>query len=169
MDINVIVEELKNNDYSHFDEFYNLTNRQIYFSALSILKDHSLAEDIMQDTYLSFMKNILDFKKGKNVYSYISMIARNLSINLYNRQKYVAQNDDYLDYQPSEDSHFNHDVERILKLLDSENEREVVIYHVILNYKFQEISKIIQKPLGTVLWTYNQAIKKLKERIGELL
>jgi RNA polymerase sigma-70 factor (ECF subfamily) len=27
----------------------------------------------------------------------------------------------------------------------------------------------VDKPLGTVLWIYNKAIKKLKERIGDIL
>lgn len=169
MDIDVIVEEFKNNDHSHFNEFYQLTHRQVYFTALSILKDHSLSEDILQDTYLTFLKNIFDFKNGGNVYSYISMIARNLSINMYHRQKYVTQNDDYLNQQAMDDCHTNQDLDKILNLLDHENEREIVVYHVILNYKFQEIAKIMNKPLGTILWIYNKALKKLKERIGKIL
>ena len=31
MDINEIVKELKRHDYSHFNEFYDLTNKAIYF------------------------------------------------------------------------------------------------------------------------------------------
>ena len=47
-------------------------------------------------------------------------------------------------------------------------EREIVTYHVILEYKFAEISQITKKPIGTVLWIYNKAMKVLKSRIGEL-
>ena len=31
----------------------------------------------------------------------------------------------------------------------------------------KEIAKIINRPINTVIWIYNKAIKKLKERLGE--
>jgi len=33
----------------------------------------------------------------------------------------------------------------------------------------KEIVPIVGKPLGTVLWIYNKAIKKLKEKVGDVL
>ena len=39
--------------------------------------------------------------------------------------------------------------------------------HAINDLKFKEIASITKKPLGTVLWIYNKAIKKLKEKVGE--
>ncbi|HBY65483.1 MAG TPA: RNA polymerase subunit sigma-24, partial [Acholeplasmataceae bacterium] len=35
--------------------------------------------------------------------------------------------------------------------------------------KFKDIVPIVDKPLGTVLWIYNKAIKKLKEKVGDVL
>ena len=52
----------------------------------------------------------------------------------------------------------------LLKSLD-DTSKEIVILHVINELKFKEIAKIVNKPLGTVLWIYNKAIKTLK---GEL-
>ena len=144
MDINEIVLELKKHDYSHFDEFYELTNKTIYFTSLAILKEHTLAEDILQDTYLSFFANI-------------------------NKQKSILTNDEILVSTPDVERNNDRDIDNILNLLDSQEEREIVTLHVILDYKFIEISRIVDKPLGTVLWIYNKAIKKLKERIGDIL
>lgn len=169
MDVNVIIKEFKNNNLSNFNTFYNLTHRQVFFSAYSILKDHGLAEDVMQETFINFLNNIHDFKIGHNVYSYLSIIARNLAINIYNKQKHVAINDIYFVNEKTDEKVIDKDVDKILSLLDDDKEKEVVTYHVILEYKFIEISKIINKPLGTVLWIYNKAMKKLKERVGELL
>ena len=169
MEINEIVLELKKHDYSHFDEFYELTNKTIYFTSLAILKEHSLAEDILQDTYLSFFANINDVKLSNNIYAYLSTIARNLSINLINKQKSILPNDEILVSTPDVERNNDRDIDNILNLLDSQEEREIVTLHVILDYKFIEISRIVDKPLGTVLWIYNKAIKKLKERIGDIL
>ena len=59
--------------------------------------------------------------------------------------------------------------EEIFKLLDllEPLEKEIIIMHVINDLKFREISKILNKPLGTVLWIYNKAIKKMKMEVGE--
>ncbi|MFA6936431.1 MAG: sigma factor-like helix-turn-helix DNA-binding protein, partial [Bacilli bacterium] len=45
----------------------------------------------------------------------------------------------------------------------TKEEREVVFLHINNDLKHREISKVINKPLGTVLWIYNKAIKKLKD------
>ena len=57
----------------------------------------------------------------------------------------------------------------IFKLLDelSRDEKDIVTMHVINDLKFREIADIMKKPLGTVLWIYNKAMKKLKEKVGE--
>ena len=104
-----------------------------------------------------------------NIYAYLSTIARNLSINLINKQKSVLSNDEILVSTPDNEKKIDRDIDNILNLLDSQEEREIITLHVILDYKFIEISRIVDKPLGTVLWIYNKAIKKLKERIGEIL
>lgn len=168
MDIYEIVAELKEQNQSHFNDFYEQTSRQIYFTALNILKDHGLAEDIMQDTYVSFLNNISQFKDGNNIFAYLTMIARNLSINQYNRLKRTIQNDEVIALQPVyENPCEQSSIEQTLSLLDDDTEREIVTYHVIFDYKFADIAKIISKPLGTVLWLYNRAMKKLKERMSE--
>ncbi|MFA7417825.1 MAG: sigma-70 family RNA polymerase sigma factor, partial [Acholeplasma sp.] len=60
------------------------------------------------------------------------------------------------------------DIFKILDLLD-EIEKEVVTLHIINDLKFREIAKILKKPLGTVLWIYNKAIKKLRDKVGDVL
>ena len=46
-------------------------------------------------------------------------------------------------------------------------ELEVFILHVIDDLKHREIAKIMKKPLGTITWIYNKALKKMKEKVGE--
>lgn len=169
MDINEIIMELKNHNHSNFDYFYKLTNRHVFFASYSILKDHHLAEDILQETYMVFLTKIDEYRIGYNVYVYLTTIARNLSINHFNKHKRINHNDELLLNVRNDVIKSSYDLDRIMNLLDDNIEKEVITYHVILEYKFLEISKIIQKPLGTILWIYNKAIKKLKERIGEIL
>ena len=171
MELNSYIEEFKVNNYSHFTSFYNATSKQVYFTAYGILKDSSEAEDIMQDTYIAFLNNIDSFKVGTNIYGYLTTIARNKSINLYNKNKREVHNDEILNFIPDETTkpHYEEDanVEAILNLLDNQLEREIVVYHVLLDYKFVDISKIMDMKLGTVLWRYNKAMKYLREKVKD--
>jgi RNA polymerase sigma-70 factor, ECF subfamily len=167
--IDVIIKELKSRNYQSFDTFYNLTKNQVFYAIVSIIKDQSLAEDLMQDTYVKFLEKIDQYKDGSNPYAYLSTIGRNLAINLYNQRKREVYSEELLETIPYQEE-IETDDAQIFKILDllEESEREIVVLHVINELKFREIANITQKPLGTVLWIYNKAIKKLKEKAGDI-
>ena len=169
MEIKEIIVELKNNNHAHFNVFYEMTKRQVYFSAITILKNHENALDIMQDTYISFLNHITDFDSKRNVYAYLSTISRNLSINFYNKNKKIIKDNEFIDWQKGEykDPYMESNIKAILDLLDNEVDKEIVVYHAIWDYKFKDIASILNKPLGTVIWQYNRAMKILRERIEE--
>lgn len=50
------------------------------------------------------------------------------------------------------------------KVLGDE-ERQIVTLHVISGFKHREIAEMMGKPLGTVMWAYNNALAKLKRAI----
>ena len=121
--------------------------------------------------YISFLNTIDRFKKGNNVFGYLTVIARNKAINYLNKDKNIIYNDDIFNTIADEPSYENESEiseKEILSLLDKQIEREIITYHVILEYTFKEIAKITDKPIGTVLWIYNKAIKTLRNRIGEI-
>jgi len=167
--IHLIIRELKQKNYQSFDTFYNLTKNQVFYAIISVVKDNDLAEDIMQDTYVKFLEKIDQYKDGANPYAYLSTIARNLAINTYNLRKREVYSEEIFETLASpEENNDEEDIFKILDLLDPD-EREVVTLHIINNLKFREIAPIVEKPLGTVLWIYNKAIKKLREKVGDIL
>ncbi|MBU1144013.1 MAG: RNA polymerase sigma factor [Firmicutes bacterium] len=167
--INLIIQELKTRNYQSFDTFYNLTKNQVFYAIISVVKDKDLAEDIMQDTYVKFLEKIDQYKDGANPYAYLSTIARNLAINLYNQRKREVYSEEIFETIASPE--VKDDEEDIFKILDllEPDEKEVVTLHIVNDLKFREIAPIVDKPLGTVLWIYNKAIKKLKEKVGDIL
>ncbi len=162
-----IVKQLKNDNLDMFDEFYDLTKNQVYVTILSVVKNKMTAEDIMQDTYLRFLNNIHKYKENTNVVAFIVTIARNLAINYYNKHK----KEEFHDFSLYEDTYVNEIEDN--KLLDlvyqtlEGKELDVFIMHVIDDLKHKEIAKIMKKPLGTITWLYNKAVKKMKEKVGE--
>lgn len=158
------VNFFKQGDYTLFDEFYQLTHKKVYFTALAILKDKHTAEDITQDAYVAFLQSIASVSADKNAVSYLITIARNKSINHYNKSKRVVLGDDAMKNVPAAPAD-EAGPEEILNLLQDADSREIVTYHVIMGYKFNEIARLMQKPLGTVLWKYNKAMKSLREKV----
>ncbi|MCK5732129.1 MAG: sigma-70 family RNA polymerase sigma factor, partial [Tenericutes bacterium] len=47
-------------------------------------------------------------------------------------------------------------------------EKNVFLLHVLENLRHREIALILQKPIGTITWTYQQAIKKMRKHLKGL-
>lgn len=169
-ELNKLVSELQNGDMTAFDMIYHETKSVVYYTILSILKDKSRSEDIMQDTYLKSLEKIHSFKPRYGFKSWIVTIARNLAINEYNKRKrelsYDPNVDEYIFGQQESTSEKELIVKEILDYLD-ESEREVVVMHVLGDMKHREIADVLKKPIGTITWIYNKAIKKAKEKFRE--
>lgn len=165
--MNNIIRQLKSGNMDLFDDFYELTKKQVYVAIINIIKNKTTCEDIMQDTYLKFLNNIHKYKDKTNVIAFIVTIARNLAINEYNKNKKEV----HYDLSLYEEEIVSKTEETPLLDLVYETlsgiELEVFILHVIDDLKHREIAKIMKKPLGTITWIYNKALKKMKEKVGE--
>jgi len=168
--INILFEQLKKNDMSAFDEFYQLTKRQVYFSIFAVIKSSSLSEDIMQDTYVKFIKSVSKIDSQKNVTSYLITIGKNLCIDYLRKNSRVYDLESYDNYEdvvgdtPNREEGQS-DVFKIMRETLNDKEFEIVILHVVDEMTHKEIAKHIGRPLGSVTWAYNNAMKKLRKRM----
>ena len=164
MDLKELLIQLQNDKMEYFDEFYNLTKNKVFYMAYSILQDYHLSEDILQDTFMKFLKHKKKVKVDGNILSYLLEISKNLSLNYVNKHKKVVNIDNIVfkyeeQYQEKfEELKLVKDMKKIL----NENEFQIVILKIINELTNNEIAQLLNKPLGTVLWTYNNAIKKLR-------
>lgn len=73
------------------EEIYLEYNKDMFITAYSILHNYHEAEDVVQDAILRIVNNldkILDIK-CKKTRSYLVIIVRNLSFNVYNKRKNI--------------------------------------------------------------------------------
>ena len=169
IDLERKLQSLKNGDTSALAEIYEQTKRGVFMTAYSILRDKSRAEDIMQESYLRLKGGIHTYQNGTNGKAWINSIARNLALKEFNRQKPLESLEDkeYLVFGKSGDRVAENDMlQTAFKILNTD-ERQIVILHAVEGFKNKEIAKIMKKPLGTVLWVYNKAIKKLQKALKE--
>ena len=155
------ISSFQKGQFKDFDQFYHLTSKQVFFTLKKYIQDIMLIEDFMQDVYMKFIDKIQDVDSSKNVKSYLTTIARNLAIDYLRKQKHVTL-DDVQVYQAFDASQVEKDYMWLLDHLDF-TEKEIVYLHVIEELKFKDIAVIVDKPVGTVLWKYQEARKKMKE------
>ena len=163
------IENMQTGSEQAFEVVYDLTKKQVFFVIFSIVKDYGIAEELMQDAYIKIRKNISNYKPNTNANAWIMMIARNIAINAYNRRKKEVITDelenDYLFSASNEDSMIDSMLlKKLLTILDFEERQVVTLY--TLGYKHREIAKQLDKPLGTVLWIYSKALKKLQKEVS---
>lgn len=167
--LNKYIKKFKNGDISAFDEIYRLTHKSVYYTALSVLRDKYAAEDVMQSTYLKVVKNIESYKKEDNPYSWILKIAKNEALNIKKNLNRIIYTDVYENpeifgaSEPDEYGLLTDLARRILK----DDEFEILMLVAVVGYKRREISSILDMPLPTVTWKYNNALKRLRQAIKD--
>jgi RNA polymerase sigma-70 factor (ECF subfamily) len=151
-------------DSTAFDVIYEETKKSVFLSIHNIIRDQSLIEDLMQETYMKAINYLEHYRIGTNFQAWISRIARNTALNFLKKRS----REDILDPQEgvflNRGFTENRTLDFALDLL-SELEREIVIYRIVLNFSFKDISKILEIPLGTVFWNYQKAISKIKKEL----
>jgi RNA polymerase sigma-70 factor (ECF subfamily) len=160
-----MVKNLQDGNIGYFDPIYYETKNVVYYTILGILKDPNISEDIMQETYIKMLEKIHSYKPTSNFKSWLITIARNLAINEFNKRKReynVNETENEVIFGSVEsNSEKELIVMELLNILKDE-EKQIVIMHVLGDLKHREIAKMLGKPIGTVTWAYNEAIKKLK-------
>lgn len=161
-ELDTLILEFLNGNKETFDDIYYATEKNVYLSIFSIFKDYDIIKDLMQDTYIKALDQLDKYKIGTNFSAWIAKIARNIAINEYNRRKKVDYYEDITSPVFMEEDN-NSKLKQMLDVVDDEY-KDVVIYHIILGFKFREISEILDIPQSTVFVMYKNAIKQIKRR-----
>ncbi len=155
-----------------FEELYNQTKSGLYSFILSICKNHHLAEDVMQNTYIRIRLSANMYKAGSNTLAWIYTIAKNLTLNELNKQKHEMSIDfddkgSKIGGQYTIDDKVSSPLLNVMKKVLNESEAQIISLHLISGFKHREIAEMLDKPLGTVLWTYKNALNKIKNNYSE--
>ena len=148
-------------------EIYEASKSSVYGYALSILKDRTAAEDVMQDTYLKLYQNAGQYKPEGKPLAYLLTIARNLA---YNRMRSMHGETYGEDYEhPVEEAGLDRAENRMLidialKALD-DTDCQIVVLHAVSGLKHREIAECLGLKLSTVLSRYNRALGKMRQEL----
>lgn len=151
----------KENDQEAFHELYEILKAPIYSYSLTLLKNKDDALDNIQDVFIKIYENISSYEPMKKPLNWIFTITKNLAFTKLRKRKDTVDIDQTLitTKNSKEDQIFL----KFLLLQLSQEEQTIILLHLLWGFKFQEIAKIIDSNLSTVLSKYHRAIKKIKE------
>lgn len=163
------VEAIIQKDEHAFEYIYQETKASVYAIIVAIVKDKDISNDLMQDTYITMIEKIHQYQKGRNFKSWLLVIARNKAIDYYRKRRKeilidASETETVLPKTQAEGER-NVLVDEMLNLLN-DNERQVFLLRIMDNLSHKEIAKILSIPLGTSLWLYQKAIKKINKWKG---
>ncbi len=170
-----LVDRLKQGDKNALQTLYLEHKDYMLTLANALLHDIALAEDVVHDVFVTFIRNIADFKLTGSLKGYFSICVANAARSLLRKQKSHAQSSDFtVEPQardascPLESAEIAEHVRNSLANLPDE-QREVVVLHVKAGLKFREIARIQQVSLSTVQGRYRYGMDKLRSYLnGEL-
>ncbi len=168
--------EIFNNEFlPHITSMYNFGYR--------LTLDRDDGKDLVQDTYLKAFRFIESFQKGTNAKAWLFRILKNSFINDYRKK---SKEPSKVDYQEVE-SYYNSDevdrqitpdlrVESLKDMMGDEisnalNSLDVDFKTVIIlcdleGFKYEEMAKILDIPIGTVRSRLHRARNLLKEKLS---
>ena len=166
-EVNALLLRLKNGDRPALRDLYECLNRPVYFLALSILKNKTDAEDVLQDTFIALCTHIGKYKPGSGR-SWVMTIARNKAINLVRKSRAhpTCGLDALIDFADPAAAAYSDVVACALELLNVKR-RQIVLLHLTLDLPHREIAKIINMPEGSVRRNYAAAIQQIREQWKE--
>lgn len=165
MKIDKLMCRLAEGDKSAFKEIYDDTRKPVYYTCLSILREQSLVEDVMQNTYLKVIEKANTYQSGTNARAWILRIAKNEALNLKKRRSFEIN----IDETENDGALGSYRIDEHGGLIDmarrslSEEEFNILMLVSVSGYKRREIAEMLEMPIATVTWKYNETVKKLRK------
>lgn len=154
-----------NDNLEEFKQLFDEHKKHVFAIALSILRDFELSEDVLQEVFIKLFKHLKQ-NEISNIKSWLISVSRNTALDLYRKKKREITGFDDVFFEQAQitttDPLDKIVLSKYIELLDCE-ERQIVILKDISGMKHREIAKILELPLGTVLWKYSRALKILKK------
>lgn len=164
------MERFRSGDQSAVKAVYERFSGPVFAISLNILRDHGLAADATQQTFIKAWRSATTYDPDRELAPWIYAIARRTAIDLYRKQSRTVASDD-VDGEtppPSLDTIWEtFEVRSALERLTDE-ERQVVKLSHFDGLAHPEIAERMGIPLGTVKSRSHRAHRKLLDLLRHL-
>ncbi|EKQ51252.1 MULTISPECIES: RNA polymerase sigma factor [unclassified Clostridium] len=179
-----LIIKCKKYDKNSFMELFQLYEKYLYCLCYNYTQNQQDALDLVQETYIKVFNNISNFDESLPFHPWIRKITVNTCLNFKRAIKNnlvslnqsldedITLEDILVSEDDVEDKIINLEIKRIIKdnLKEIPDKYRIIIvlrYYEDLNYN--EIAKILDKPLGTVKTELYRAKAILKNKLKEAM
>lgn len=171
--LDLYIRRIAAGDTRALENLYHETHTSVYAYVISVLKNIHDAEDVLHDCYLAVHSAAANYSSSGKPMAWIITIAKNLCLMKLRERKKKAEVEDedfFINAQYNEDSRLTPEDAFILSECMNElsdEERQIVVLHVVSGFKHREIASFLNMALPTVLSKYHRALKKLKNSLSK--
>ena len=171
------IQRLKNGDIGGLEVLVTRYQSKAVRAAFLVTHDESLAEDVVQDTFMRIYHRIRHFDLSRPFEPYLLRSVVNAALNIAqktNRHLFLEGDLDQVEGLLSQAASVESDVEylqlkkRIIAALAGldPRQRAVVVQRYYLEMSEKEMAAALNTPPGTVKWLLNTARTKLRDLLG---
>ncbi len=148
---------------------------RLYWHIRRLIVDHSLAQDVLQDSFIKAYQNFHQFKQDSKLYTWLYRIATNEALQQLNKMNKMKKADENAEYymQNLVADNAEKDADEIQILLQKaiqnlpEKQKLVFTMRYYDDLPYEEISKIVDMSIGTLKTNYHYAKEKIENFIKE--
>lgn len=165
-------------DRAAFAELYAATRAQLFAVSLRIVRERPLAEEVLQDSFVSIWTHARDYAVAKSApTTWMTAIVRNRSLDVVRRSREEPDIDDALSQNlvdesaaPAEDAQRRaeaHSLRDCLQELEPEQRQSITLaFHHGLSHS--ELARHLRRPLGTVKTHIRRGLLRLRDCLMRL-
>lgn len=169
-----LIRGCRENDPRAQVQVYKLYYKSMFNTALRIVNDPAVAEDIMQETFLEAFRQIDTYREESSFGAWLKRITVNKSIDEFRKTRDIVSIDQMDTEVADADDDENYlqvlstRVEEIRKAIHAlpDNFRVILSLHLLEGYDHEEITQVLGISYSLSRTRYSRAKKKLLELIG---
>ena len=175
-----LIAKVKAGELGSFNDLVRRYQKRIYSLALKMTRNHDIADEVVQVAFVKAYRSIHRFKEGSPFYPWIYRIAVNICMTHFKRAKSLVplpENQEIPFTARTENPHTNPErsleegesMKRLEFAIDSlpADWKTVLILRAQENLSYEEISKVLKIPIGTVMSRLSRARERLKEMLSK--
>lgn len=176
MQLEQLIEKFKAKDEKAFEALYNMYSESMHGVIYNIVRDHNIAEEIMQDVFIKVWNKSDSYNASKGrFFTWILNIARNAAIDKTRSKSFKnssknLNSDFFVDIIPTRDNlDQSTDAIGIAKFVNKLAEKCIKVIELLYFKGFtqKEASETLDIPIGTIKTHNRNCIKELREMVLE--
>jgi RNA polymerase sigma factor (sigma-70 family) len=174
-----LVELVAENDADALEALYERYGRAAYSLARRILTDETLAQDVVQEVFLSLWRDARRFDAGRGtVATYLLSMTHHRAVDVVRREEKLRRwrtSDEGLELEPDPKARVEDEVELAERRTEVRTalaelptaQREALLLAYFGGYTQREVAALVGVPLGTVKTRMAAGMRKMKEALQD--